>query len=137
VTDFGLMRMGEKIKPLRLICEKIDVCFDEAPILEKKPSCPNRFVWDGKTHHIAEELSEWRDYSRKGRMSHNMRPEHLTTAKRRGSWGVGRYYFRVRTTTNQIFDLYYDRAPKGVSNRKGTWTLYREMTECGGEQSFS
>jgi len=123
----------KKIKPLRLISENIEVCFDKAPVIEKKPVCPDEFVWDGKTYHVMEELSEWCDYNRKGRMAHNMRPEHLATAKRRGSWGVGRYYFRVRTDSGQIFDLYYDRAPKDISNRKGAWTLYREMTKCSDE----
>jgi len=62
-------------------------------------------------------------------MAHNMRAEHAATAEVRGSWGVGRHYFRVRTFAGRIFDLYYDRAPKNADNRKGAWFLYREMTE--------
>jgi hypothetical protein len=58
-----------------------------------------------------------------------MRAEHGAVAESRGSWGVGRFYFRVRTLGGQVFDLYYDRAPKNVDERKGAWFLYREMGE--------
>jgi hypothetical protein len=116
------------VKPLRFIGEPIQVQFDRPPVLEKKPGCPDRFVWRGETYRIVETLSEWHDYRRRGRMDRNMRPEHAATAARRGSWGVGRDYYRVRTATGQTFDLYYDRAPKGVKDRKGGWFLYREVT---------
>jgi hypothetical protein len=42
---------------------------------------------------------------------------------------VGKYYFRVRTDTGQIFDLYYDRAPGGADDRKGSWYLFQELEE--------
>ncbi len=61
-------------------------------------------------------------------MEYNMRPANAAKAKRRGSWGVGRFYFRVQTDSGQIYDLYYDRAPKDVDDRSGAWFLYREMT---------
>ena len=115
-------------EPLRFIGEQIDVEFDQAPMLEKKPGCPDRFLWHGQTYSVRELLSEWHDYRRRGKMAVNMRPEHAAAAQRRGSWGVGRDYYRVRTDTGQVFDIYYDRAPKGINQRKGTWVLYREMS---------
>ena len=114
-------------KPTRFISEPIQAQFDLPPMLEKKPGCPDRFVWRGKTHQITEKLSEWHDYGRQGRMAHNMRPEHAVAAAQRGSWGVGRDYYRVRIETGQVFDLYYDRAPGKAGSRKGGWFLYREM----------
>jgi hypothetical protein len=60
-------------------------------------------------------------------MAVNMRPSHIATASGRGSWGVGRFYFRVRLESGRIFDLYYDRAPKSADDRKGGWFLLREM----------
>jgi hypothetical protein len=120
------------IKPLHFIGEPIQAEFDRPPLMEKKPGCPDRFVWREETVHIVELLSEWHDYGRRGRMATNMRPTHIATASRRGSWGVGRHYFRVRTGSGQIFDLYYDRAPKSVDDRKGDWFLYREMCASGG-----
>jgi hypothetical protein len=116
------------IQPLRFIGEPVQVQFDEPPAFEKRPDCPDRFLWDGEIYQVAETLSEWRDYSRRGRMANNMRPGHAAAASLRGSWGVGRYYFRVQVDTGQIFDLYYDRAPKGADDRKGTWFLFREMS---------
>ncbi len=96
--------------------------------MEKRPICPNAFIWRGETYQVTGKISEWQDFDRRGRMSRNMRPEHLLMAKKHGSWGVGRFYFRVSTDSGQIFDLYYDRAPKSSSNRKGGWYLYRELS---------
>ena len=112
---------------LRFIGQEIQVQFDRSPTLVKRPGCPDRFVWQERTHCIVEKLSEWQDYSRRGRMAKNMRPGHAATASRRGSWGVGRDYYRVRTDCGRVFDLYYDRAPKDAGDRKGAWYLYREM----------
>jgi hypothetical protein len=117
------------LKPVRFIAEPITVEFDDPPALEKKPSCPDRFVWGADTFAVAAVLSAWEDYTRRGRMARNMRPTHAAVASRRGSWGVGRFYFRVRTTIDCIFDLYYDRAPKSAGDRKGAWFLYRELAE--------
>ena len=116
-----------QIKPLRFIGEPVQVEFDQPPRFEKRPDCPQRFVWQQETHHIAETLGEWQDYERRGRMAVNMRPSHLATASRRGSWGVGRFYFRIRVESGRIFDLYYDRAPNKAEDRKGSWFLLREM----------
>ena len=118
-------------KPLRFISEPIQAQFDKPPMLTKKPGCPDRFVWRGGTYQITEVLSEWHDYSRRGQKQHNMRPARLVAAARRGSWGVGRDYYRIRTNTGHIFDIYYDRAPKSVTDRKGAWFLYQEMPASG------
>ena len=115
--------------PLHYIDESIEPLFDKAPALEKKPGCPNGFMWRGETHRIAEMLSEWHDTERRGRAAKNMRPTHAARAATRGSWGVGRDWFRVRTAESRLFDLYYDRAPKGSDQRKGEWRLVKEMKE--------
>jgi len=115
-------------EPVRFIGRPITVAFDRPPAYEKKPSCPDRFQWRGETYHVVELLGEWHDYTRRGRMANNMSPAHAARASRVGSWGVGRDYFRVRTDSGRIFDLYYDRAPKSVDDRKGAWFLYRELS---------
>ena len=112
---------------LGFIGEPIEVQFEQAPLLEKVPHCPDRFVWHGETFRVVEQLREWHDYRRRGSMARNMAPQHLATARRRGSWGVGRDYFRVRTDVGRVFDLYYDRSPSG-GDRKGGWFLYREVS---------
>jgi hypothetical protein len=60
-------------------------------------------------------------------MAQNMQPAHAAAAERRGSWGVGRDYYRVRTAGGRLFDIYFDRAPKDAGHRKGAWFLYREL----------
>ena len=106
----------------------ITVEFDVPLIREKSPTCPNRFVWHGESYQVSEMLAEWSDFTRRGKMARNMRPSHSAVAAGRGSLGVGRFFFRVRTQAGQIFDLYYDRAPKDAARRKGEWFLYREMS---------
>lgn len=115
------------LTPLHFIGEAITVEFDEPPLWEKKPGCPNRFSWRAETYVVAEMLSEWSDYTRRGRAARNMQPQHAAVAATRGSWGVGRYYFQIRTTTGRVFELYYDRAPKGADERKGAWFLVSEL----------
>ncbi|MFW5942111.1 MAG: DUF6504 family protein [bacterium] len=115
----------------RFISEPIEVEFDELPLLEKKPGCPDRFVWGEETFHVEEKLAEWHDYRRRGRMGRNMRPARLSRAERTGSWGVGRDFYRVRTREGRTFELYYDRAPKDADRRKGAWVLYQEILEIG------
>jgi hypothetical protein len=112
----------------RFIAEPIEAHFDQPPLLEKKPGCPDSFTWRGETFRILEKLSEWHDYTRRGRMARNMQPQHAAVASGRGSWGVGRDYFRVRVEGGQVFDIYYDRAPKRSEARKGAWFLYREIS---------
>jgi len=116
-----------ELKPYKFISEQIEVHFNRTPVLEKRPGPPDRFTWRGQEYIIIEVMSEWHNYKRRGRMARNMRPTHSTTAERRGSWGVGQDYYRVRTSGGRIFDLYYDRAPKDVDSGKGAWFLDREM----------
>lgn len=116
---------------VRFIGEKVGVEFDEAPLFSKKPHCPNRLIWGEETVSINKLLTEWRNYDRRGSRAQNMRPENLAKAAKRGSWGVGRYYFRVVLENGRIFDLYYDRAPKGSNKRQGSWYLHREMIPKG------
>lgn len=126
--------------PLHFYDDPIEVLFDSPPALEKSPPCPNGFIWNGQTFRVTESLSEWADFTRRGRAAKNMRPAHAAVAAGRGSLNVGRFYFRVRalssnqlssssTAGQQVFDLYYDRAMKNVDARKGQWFLYREMSE--------
>jgi hypothetical protein len=117
------------IRSVRFIGEEIEVAYDQPPLLKKKPRCPQRFLWAGSSYQVSEVLAEWPDFKRRGRMAHNMREINAAKARRRGSWGVGRFYYRVRTESGRCFELYYDRAPKQAGDREGTWILYREVAD--------
>ncbi len=116
-----------KNQSIRFISENIEVVFDKPPMFEKTPNCPDGFLWNGQTFRIVEILGQWSDFGRSGAMAHNMRPSSIKKALRRGSYGVGRFYFRVRTQSERIFEIYYDRAVKSVDDRKGKWVLFREL----------
>jgi hypothetical protein len=115
-------------QPLNFIDEPIEVFFDKPPMLAKAPDCPSGFIWRGETYRVAEMLETWVNFERRGRMARNMRPAHRITAARRGSWGVGRYHFRVRVADGRLFHIYYDRAPESAGDRKGHWFLLGERT---------
>jgi hypothetical protein len=119
--------MKAEFEALRFIGDSIVVEFEQEPLLLKKPGAPGSFSWQGEQYEIVELLAEWFDYGRRGRIGMNMRPENLRKAERRGSWGVGRYYFRVEVNTGQIFDIYYDRAPEDADDRLGHWYIWREL----------
>ena len=115
------------MKPIKFIGEEVEVLFDKPPVLSKKPGCPDGFIWQAKEFRVVELLSEWSDFSRRGRFARNMQPHNQRKAVRSGSFGVGRFYFQVRTMEGRVFELYYDRAPKTVDDKMGSWSLYREL----------
>ena len=114
-------------QPIRFLDQPVEVIFNSPPVHEKSPHCPDSFTWEGRTYQIVEKLSEWTDFTRRGRAARNMRPSHAEVASGRGSLNVGRFFFRVRVHTGQLFDLTYDRAMKSVDDRKGLWLVYREL----------
>lgn len=114
---------------MSFIGDAITVEFDKPPVRRKKPHCPDRFTWHSDTLEIVTRLAEWVDYGRRGRMASNMRPANLTIAAQRGSWGVGRFFFRVQVEDGRCFELYYDRSPKNADNRLGGWFLYQQIEE--------
>ncbi len=116
-------------KAIHFFDQLIEPIFDTPPAREKTPGCPNGFIWEDKTYRVTEMISLWSDFTRHGKVARNMRPAHAAVASSRGSLNGGRFYFRVRVDTNQILDIYYDRAMKNVNDRKGQWFVYREMGE--------
>jgi hypothetical protein len=113
--------------PIHFIDRPIEAHFAVPPVRQKTPPCPDGFTWEGRNYRVVEKLAEWFDFSRRSKYARNMVPGHAAVAARRGSLGVGRFYFRVRTQTGQIFDIYYDRAIQDADDRLGHWFLYREL----------
>ncbi len=113
-------------EPLHFLDEPIQVIYDQPPVLEKEPDCPDGFIWNGDEYRVVELLAEWRDNRRRGRMARNMSSEHAERSLVKGSWGVGRFFFRVIVQTGQVFEVYYDRAPQAADDRKGHWFVYME-----------
>ncbi len=122
--------------PFRLIDEPIEVTFETPPLLEKKPDAPISFTWRGTIYPIVEIIEEWEDYRRHGKMERNMVPGHLRYALRKGSWGVGRFFFRVRVQQGNIFEIYYDRAPNSADDRKGHWFILGERREAPSQNNI-
>ncbi|MDF1520648.1 MAG: DUF6504 family protein [Brevefilum sp.] len=118
----------QKNKIQHFISEPIEVAFLTPPNYSKKPSCPNQFIHGGEVFLIVECLTEWQDFTRRGRMARNMQTQHAQAASKHGSWGVGRFYFDVTTENGRLFRLYYDRSPKDALDRSGEWTLLAELS---------
>lgn len=117
---------------MEFYADKIEVRFDKPPSLEKRPGLPTGFTWRGRDYVIVELLKEWHDYRKRGKSRAFYKKERgsywVESSQRQGSWGVGRDCYRVLTECGEIFDIYYDRAPKGQA-RKGEWILSRRLTE--------
>jgi hypothetical protein len=110
----------------RFIGESIHVKFNGQQLLKKRAGCPVRFTWRGEEHAVAEMLSEWHRYERRGRAALNMSPAHAAAALSGGSRGVGRDYYKVRTEAGRVFTFYYDRGPKSADDSLGKWVLLEE-----------
>ncbi len=82
---------------LHFLDQPIEVNFDKPPVHEKTPHCPDGFIWDRQTYRVVERLSEWSDFTRRGRSARNMQPAHAEVASSRGSLNVGRFFFRVQS----------------------------------------
>ena len=128
--------------PVEFYADEIEVRFEEDPVLEKKPGVPSAFTWRGREYVIVELLQEWHDYRKRGKTKTLYERERgsywVKKSERKGSWGVGRDNYRVLTEGGEVFDIYYDRAPKG-RKRTGQWILSRRMSEYkdGSDQSRS
>lgn len=119
----------------RFIDEAISVEYDTEQVRVKTPTCPNVINWRGQQFRIIQALEEWSDFTRRGRSARNMRPAHLASAVRAGSWGVGRFYFKVVVEGGEVFVIYYDRAPEDVDNRLGQWFLFSLQPANPGENN--
>jgi hypothetical protein len=113
---------------MEFYAEEIEVRFEKEPTLEKKPGLPAAFTWRDREYVIVELLGEWHDYRKRGASKAFYEKERgsywVGNTQRHGSWGVGGDHYRVRTESGEVFDIYYDRAPKG-QRRKGQWILSR------------
>lgn len=113
---------------MRFIGREINVKLPPGFSLEKKPPLPEAFDWQGRTHAIVEMLATWHRYGKPEMRTQGGRaPYYVRSGRTQGSWGQGRDYYRVRTEDGRLFDLYYDRAPKG-QRRVGAWFLWRELS---------
>lgn len=112
--------------------EPITVKFPVEPLLEKKPGLPAEFIWRGKPYKIITLLKEWHDYTKRGKIGKSYSQERGNAprmkSRKKGSWGVGRDYYRVLTDSGSVFDIYYDRSPTG-QKKKGEWVLLKKVEE--------
>lgn len=112
--------------PINFIDESIQVFYYSEQAYEKTPKCPDGFTWRNQRYTVENLIEAWSNFTRRGRAARNMQPAHLSRAMRVGSWGVGRFYFRVLVTSGRIFEIYYDRAAEDCDDRKGNWFLLAE-----------
>ena len=66
--------------PIHFFDAPIEVIFITLPSREKTPDCPDGFIWEEKTYRVIETLSEWSDFTRRGKFARNMRPAHAAVA---------------------------------------------------------
>lgn len=116
----------------RFIGDEITPVFAEEPELDKKTGAPAAFVWRDRQHPISRVIREWHEYDqgRGGAANTGRPPFSQRGVMSRGSWGSGKDFYRVLTDEGRIYDIYYDRRPKG-KQRKGRWVIFRDIGDIG------
>ena len=74
---------------------------------------PTAFFWKGKEYRVVEVILSWLDWG-------------FPPGATQRDWRTRRHrnYYRVRTDTNELFEIYMDRAtPSGVAE----WYLYQRL----------
>ncbi len=126
-----------KLIPIRFINEVIEVQHAQPLLYAKTPTPPQGFIWQEKEYGVKEVMLEWKDFERRGKSSHNMRPSSQLKAAKRGSRGIGRFHYQVLTDDDQIFHLYFDRSSWDQDTQTGEWVLQAEyayrLTQNDGE----
>jgi hypothetical protein len=105
----------------------IEALFHREPAIKKRAGPPDAFVWDGRRFEVVEVLSEWHDYDKRREIGETRRSQ-SQLYRQRGSWGLGRDWYRVQTGEGRLFDLYYERRPRSRTVI-GSWVLYCELDE--------
>ena len=91
----------------KFIGQKISVTTDGA-IKE-----PQAFTWRNKEHHVDEIILSWMDWGfPQGASQHDWK-------NRRH-----RNFYRVRTTSGEVYEIYHDRGPAGEG---GDWYLFQQL----------
>ena len=60
----------ENLQPIHFFDDPIQPIFDSPPAREKTPDCPDGFIWNDRAYRVAEMLSSWSDFTRRGKMAH-------------------------------------------------------------------
>lgn len=93
----------------RFIGEKIDV--QTSGDIKQ----PVSLVWHDQVYQVSEIIASWFDWG-------------FSAAAVQKNWRTRRHrnYFRLRTTSGEIFEIYLDRPP---SSAEGEWFLYQVLDQ--------
>ena len=92
------------IKP---VADSVD--FGDTPVGE--PPLPRRFVWRGTEYVVEEILGRRREVGRDA--THGSKQTY-----------VRKHWFRVRTTSGNVMNLYFERHARSKAQRTTRWWLY-------------
>jgi hypothetical protein len=93
----------------------VDEFIDEPITVESEEltTAPKTFVWRADKYHVAEIIKSWQDWHTPSFADHARQWMHRRH----------RNCFIVRTTDNQVFEMYLDRG-----SGKRDWVLYKRQT---------
>ena len=78
-----------------------------------EPAQPVAFDWQGTSYDVADILHQWFDWG-------------FGAGTPRRTWRTRRHrtYFRLRTTSDEVFEMYADR---GTGSQRPVWYLYQRL----------
>jgi Family of unknown function (DUF6504) len=110
----------ESIVKERLVSEPLQPLFSTAPhppgpVTDEfqavgEPLFPERFVWRGEEHAVAEVIERWKEYSHPGATM----PERY----------LKKHWYRIRTAAGQEMKIYFERQARSKAGAKQRWWLY-------------
>ncbi len=101
--------MGEKFisEAIKPVADSMD--FADTPVGE--PPLPRRFVWRGTEYTVDKILESRKEVGRDA--THGSKQKY-----------VRKHWFRVRTTSGHVMNIYFERHAKSKAQRKRRWWLY-------------
>ena len=84
--------------------------FNTSAMAKGEPGLPSRFVWRKTEYTVTSVLGKWKE----------------TTPCKSGSKEkyVRKHWYRVRTASGEIMNIYFERKPLPKGQRKTRWWLY-------------
>ncbi len=95
--------ISELIKP-------VEGTFDTAAMTRGEPGLPKKFTWRDKEYEVAEILEVWKET---GPCKSGSEEQYLR-----------KHWYKIRTTTDEIMTLYFERQARSKGQSKARWWLY-------------
>ncbi|MCD6416275.1 MAG: cytoplasmic protein [Planctomycetes bacterium] len=108
------LSVDERITP-------VSGAFDTRRMAIGEPGLPLRFAWRGREYSVSSLLRRWKETG--------------DCASGSSEQYVRKHWFRVRATTGEVMDIYFERQARSRSQAKQRWWLHAVNTSLRSSES--